>query len=387
MKAFTDLDVEVPQRLEAELLKRIPYVSEGIRNPRLTSGGRRLTFDLLDRFADRAADVCAAVADVARRVTRDLRVLSVRTLARRDALPSAFRDDPHPLLEARGDITPLGTGRYAFGPRLVALMAALDARIGEIAAALAAPAFAFPALIGADVLDRCQYFRNFPTALSFVSHLREDHASIREFAREARWSEGRLEFDATRLSPVDCLLAPSVCFHWYACLSGRTLGSQTITAKGRCFRYESANLTGLERLWDFTMREVIFAGPPEYVSAQRQACLDRSVALLDALGLAYEVTTATDPFFADVYAAQAAYQQGFELKYELLAPLPYCGRSLAVGSLNYHQDFFGRSFGIQTGSAPAHTGCLGFGLERLALAFIAQHGVDEGAWPEWYARR
>ena len=139
MKAFANLDVEVPERLEEELLKRIPYVSEGIRNPKLTCGGRRLTFDLLDPFAHRAAEVSAAIADVARRVTRDLRVVSVRTLTRRDALPSSFRDDPHPLLEARGDIMPLGLGRYALGPRLVALMAALDARIGGIAAALEAP--------------------------------------------------------------------------------------------------------------------------------------------------------------------------------------------------------------------------------------------------------
>ncbi len=383
MHAFADLDVEVPARLEEELLKRIPYISEGIRNARLSSGGRRVTFDLLDAFAPRAAEVSAAIVDVAGRLTRDQRVVSARTVARRDELPSSFRDDPHPILQARGDIVPLGLGRYAFGPRMVGLMAALDARILEIAAALAAPAYAFPALIGADVLDRCQYFRNFPTALSFVSHLREDHASIREFAREARWQDGRLAFDSTRVSPVDCLLAPSVCFHWYACLSGTTLASQTITAAGRCFRYESTNLTGLERLWDFTMREVIFAGPPDYVIAQRQACIDRSVALLDALGLAYEVTTATDPFFADVYAAQAAYQHGFELKFELLTPLPYSGRKLAVGSINYHQDFFGRSFAIQSGSAPAHTGCLGVGLERLALAFIAQHGPDERTWPTW----
>ena len=198
---------------------------------------------------------------------------------------------------------------------------------------------------------------------------------------------GAAGFDAARLSPVDCLLAPSVCFHWYTCLSGSALASQTITAKGRCFRYESTNLTGLERLWDFTMREVIFAGPPEFVSARRQACLERCVALLDGLGLAYEVATATDPFFADVYAAQAAYQQGFELKFELLVPLPLQGRKLAVGSLNYHQDFFGRSFGIHAGGVPAHTGCLGFGLERLALAFIAQHGIDEGVWTVWCAKR
>ena len=53
-----------------------------------------------------------------------------------------------------------------------------------------------------------------------------------------------------------------------------------------------------------------------------------------------------------------------------------------MGSINYHQDFFGRSFAIETVDGPAHTGCIGFGYERLALAFLAQHGVDEKNWPD-----
>src|SRR5258708_24511115 len=112
------------------------------------------------------------------------------------------------------------------------------------------------------------------------------------------------------------------------------------------------------------MREKIFVGPADYVLAQRKILLDLSAKYLDELGLAYEITTATDPFFVDTYAVQAAYQQGFDLKYELLTPLPYSGKKLAVGSINYHQDFFGRSFAIETTEGPAHTGCLGFGYER-----------------------
>jgi hypothetical protein len=55
---------------------------------------------------------------------------------------------------------------------------------------------------------------------------------------------------------------------------------------------------------------------------------------------------------------------------------------LAVGSINYHQDFFGRAFGIETNEGPAHTRCLAFGWERLALAFLARHGLDSKTCPE-----
>src|SRR5207302_9905607 len=113
-------------------------------------------------------------------------------------------------------------------------------------------------------------------------------------------------------------------------------------------------------------------GPTQYVLARRDASIDACVRLLDDLGLAYEITGATDPFFVDTYAAQAAYQQGFDLKFELLLPLPYSGTKLAAGSINDHQDLFGRSFCIEAGGEAAHTACVGFGLERVALGFVAQ---------------
>jgi hypothetical protein len=32
--------------------------------------------------------------------------------------------------------------------------------------------------------------------------------------------------------------------------------------------------------------------------------------------------------------------------------------------------------------SPAHTGCIAFGLERIAFAFLAQYGLDIQLWPE-----
>jgi seryl-tRNA synthetase len=246
-----------------------------------------------------------------------------------------------------------------------------------------AEAHSFPSLIGADVLDRCRYLKNFPASLNLVSHLRENYAVLQEFARSVRCDGRHLIHDRAGMSEVECLLSPSVCFRWYRWLERSTLPDpRAITALGKCFRYESSNLSGLERLWDFSMREIIFVGPEAYVLQNRAVLIELCTEFLDELGLAYEISTATDPFFADSYALQAAYPQGFELKYELLATLPYSGKKLAIGSINYHQDFFGRSFLIEVEGGPAHTGCLTLGYERLALAFLAQHGVDETRWPK-----
>jgi hypothetical protein len=61
---------------------------------------------------------------------------------------------------------------------------------------------------------------------------------------------------------------------------------------------------------------------------------------------------------------------------------PFKNSTLAVGSYNYHQDFFGRNLDITLpDGSPAHTGCVAFGLERIAFAFLAQFGLDPSHWP------
>jgi seryl-tRNA synthetase len=233
-------------------------------------------------------------------------------------------------------------------------------------------------------MQRCHYIQSFPHALTLTAHLREDLEAIMEFARTARIEDGRLACAFQHLAGVKCLLSPTICFHYYAWLQGTTLAMpRSITATGHCFRYESGALSSLERLWDFTMREIIFVGSQDYVLEHRERCVQAAAALLDEWGLSYEIRNATDPFFIDEYSAQSSFQTAFELKFEIRADLPYAaGKTLAVGSFNYHQDFFGRSLAIkQPEGGSAHTGCVGFGMERLALAFLSQYGLDPVRWP------
>jgi len=103
---------------------------------------------------------------------------------------------------------------------------------------------------------------------------------------------------------------------------------------------------------------------------------------LEKIGLAYLVESANDPFFVGEFRKQAAFQNAFQLKYEIRARLPFKDDTLAVGSYNYHQDFFGRNLKISLpDSKAAHTGCVAFGLERLAYAFTAQFGLEPASWP------
>jgi hypothetical protein len=387
LELLSELSTNIPDELVDELLKRLPYVSEGLSNARVLPGANWVAFELRPGFESQADLVASRIAEVAGKLCGNHRAGTVKTLAKRETLPSTFCADPHPLLEQQGELVHFGRGRYGFGPKVIALMDYFEAQADRMASDFHATSRVFPSLIGADVLDRCRYLKNFPASLNLVSHLREDHGALQEFARSSHWDGQELVFDRDSMSRVECLLSPSVGFHWYMWLRDSELPRPcAISALGKCFRYESSNLSGMERLWDFSMREIVFVGPADYVLGARDQQTGLVTGFLDELGLAYEINSASDPFFADSYAVQAAYQQGFDLKFELQVPLPYSGKKLAVGSINYHQDFFGRSFAIGTSSGPAHTGCLAFGWERLALAFLAQHGVDEAHWPDVVAR-
>ena len=388
MDALADLKVTIPLELVDEFLAKLPYVSESLEDFELLSPDRNcVRFHLLPGHEGNAQLIAARFAEVAQKMCQSYRPSAAKVLVSKEGANS-YHQDPHPLLEAEGDLFKYGPGRYGLGPKSLWLLEFFDRRINLLAHQFSAAPHQYPNMIGADTLDRCKYFQSFPHSLSLVLHLREDLEALKQFAKNARWDGSRLSYAPENLSDAQCLLAPAVCFHCYAWLHDSQLdGPRAITAVGRCFRYESSNLTGLERLWDFTMREIIFLGPKDYVLSQRRKAIDEVVVILDEWGLTYDIKSATDPFFIEEYSAQVAFQSGFDLKYEIQALLPYKGKTFAVGSFNHHQDFFGRSFNIKTASGePIHTGCAAFGLERLVLAFFAQHGLDSRNWPEAVTR-
>jgi seryl-tRNA synthetase len=51
-------------------------------------------------------------------------------------------------------------------------------------------------------------------------------------------------------------------------------------------------------------------------------------------------------------------------------------------SFNYHRSHFGDVWGIRDGAGEsAHTSCVAFGMDRLAVALFAVHGLDATRWP------
>jgi hypothetical protein len=381
MSYFVNLNVIVPPELVDEFLSKLHYVSEAVTAFELTEERDGVRFQLLPDTAEQSSIIADRIIETAQKMCQAYRPVEMKVIASRQGSVT-FDKDPHPLLEAQGDLLRFGQGRFGFGPRLLELMEFFDSQLFSRADLFLATPHQFPTLIGADVMERCRYIRSFPNSLSLVSHLREDLGAIQNFARTARWDGDSLVCDSQDLGRIQCMLSPNVCFHCYAWLQDSCQPEpRAFTAIGKCFRYESGNLSGLERLWDFTMREWIFVGPQQYVLKELQKATDEIIKLLNEWELTYAIKSASDPVSIDEYSI-ATFQMAFDLKYEIQAMLPYKGKTLAVGSLNNHRDFFGRSLNINSANGEAaNMACAAFGLERLVLAFLAQHGLDARRWP------
>jgi seryl-tRNA synthetase len=378
-------EARVPPFLTGDLQSRLAYVDESLERASVAPEGDRVVLGFAG--APDSAKVQAVEAKVRRVIEAMVRgAVRPREKVLEDHLdrPVPFAADPMPALTQRGEVVPEAKGVAILGPQMTRLMDFFEGAFVDLARSFGARPYRFPTLISAALLDRVEYFRSFPHSITFAAHLRSDLDVIENFSEAAHIEQEALHVDRASFSPITTVLSPAVCFHYYGALSGTRLDEGVCaTAVGNCFRYESSNLVSLERLWNFTMREIIFVGAKDFVLGSREEARKRVAPLLEAWGLAYRVEGASDPFFVGEFKRQTAFQSAFQLKYEIRALVPHRGGTLAVGSYNYHQDFFGRHLDIRLADdTPASTGCVAFGLERLAYAFLAQHGLEPARWPE-----
>jgi seryl-tRNA synthetase len=380
------LKKKVEPDLAADLEKNGAYVSPEILGVKVDDG-------VTVRFAMKpGTDVKATRAKVDRYL--DAMVTRFRQIPKK-VIHTRKRKDQGELgrgvyaeLTKRGWVREEGRGMVAFRGPALNLLRAIDedckTTIGM--GAFSATEEVYPTLIPAKVLGRCGYFSSFPQSVTMVTHLVEDYDRIEHFRQANAETTDLIVPDFTAFTTPEACISPAVCYHCYLAREGETLTDcNVVTCVGKCFRYESTNITGLDRLWDFTMREVVFVGTSEQVSSRRAKGIDLVMEQLDRYDLEVQVETANDPFFSAAYATKTYYQTRSDLKYEVrlaVEPDERGARSIACGSFNLHEDFFGKTFTITASDGkPAFTGCVAWGLERWILACFTQHGFDPSRWP------
>lgn len=378
--------IAIPPFLAGDVQSKLGYIDEHILLGRVSPTGDQIELTLDTPISEeQAANIEDKVQRMVLSMVQGAFKPKIQVLEDHMDRMVPYSGDPNAELIARGEMSQEDTGIFTLGPLMSRLIDYFESKFLVLAESFDARPYRFPTLIPAKLLGRINYFKAFPHSLSFVTHLREDLDVIDQFAHSATCDEHGLNAPLDSFAPIPALLSPAVCYHLYFSLADKPLpgGQLAATAVGHCYRYESTNLISLERLWNFSLREVIFVGSKDFVLANRDEARVRMQDAFAEFGMAYRVESATDPFFVGEFRKQTAFQSAFQLKFEIRASLPFKDSTLAVGSYNYHQDFFGRNLNISLpdGSA-AHTACVGFGLERMAYAFLAQFGFDRRNWPE-----
>ncbi|MGI8509795.1 MAG: amino acid--[acyl-carrier-protein] ligase [Gemmatimonadaceae bacterium] len=252
-----------------------------------------------------------------------------------------------------------------------------DSYVSDMGIDQKAEVLRFPPVINRKEFEKSDYLKSFPHLTGTVHGFRgteRDHADL--LGQMERGNDWTQHFHST-----DVVLTPAACYPVYPAAAGvLPAGGRLFDVQSYCFRYEPSDDPA--RMQMFRMHEYVRVGSPDQVRAFRDLWLDRAQEMLRAVGLEAEAVVANDPFFGRGGAMLAASQRDQSLKFELLVPITSPEARTAVVSCNYHQDHFGVAFGIATESGePAHTGCVGFGLERITLALFRMHGLELADWP------
>ena len=269
-------------------------------------------------------------------------------------------------------------GVYGRGGVFEDVLLGFDALVTRETAGDGADVVRFPPVMPRDSLETTGYLGSFPNlAGSVFSFSGSEDEALELGARAARhddWSELQ--------TMSDVALIPAACYPvypWIAAAGRLPEGGRLIDICCYCFRNEPSQDPA--RMQSFRQREHVRIDTPETVAAWHRSWIERGGRILASVGLETDAMPANDPFFGRAGRMLKANQREQNLKWERVYPIAM-DQPTAIMSINYHQDHFGRDFGIRTAEGElAHSACFGFGLERIALALFRRHGLDVTAWP------
>lgn len=282
-------------------------------------------------------------------------------------------------LIAAGLFIPSGVrGVFGLGGDFEKVLESFDALATEAGAGQKPEVMRFPPIFNRQHYLQNDHIETMPDLLgsvhSFVGDERKHRQMLEKVeAKDAGWTDF--------LSASEVMMVPAVCYPLYPTAKG-TLGpnGRTVDLRGFVFRHEPSDDPA--RMQVFRMHEYVRIGSPEQALAHRQYWIENASKLLREVGLDVKVEVANDPFFGRGGKVMKVSQREQELKFELTYPICSEEKPTAITSCNYHQDHFGVKYEIfQANGQPAHSACMGFGLERITLALFKTHGLNLSHWP------
>lgn len=303
-----------------------------------------------------------------------------------DSAEPSFREQ----LLASGILFETGEdGLYGFSKTFDDVIQGLNTVITCLGADLDAEVLRFPPIARRRDFEDSGYMKSFPQLAGTVHSFCGDDLGHQRLLRaldtlQADTGEERSTEWMEQQRPTRVVLTPAACYPVYPLLARRgpaPADGYTVDVFSYCFRHEPS--LDPARMQMFRMREYVRVGTADQVTAFRERWLERGLLFASLLQLPAELDIANDPFFGRGGKILASSQREQALKFELLIPIANLEQRTACLSFNYHRDRFGLLWKIAgaSGSSALHSACVGFGMERIALALFRRHGLDVDMWP------
>lgn len=288
--------------------------------------------------------------------------------------PEEFRNQ---LLENRLLYATSVDGLYQRSALFESIVLGLEGMIRDLGRVYSPEERYLPAVMPRADFERTDYLRSFPDLTGSVEVFTGDdtkHAELLRLYESAKdWT--------TELSPSEVTLCSAACHPLYGTISNSDVPSDGIMfhIHGTCFRHEPSLDPARQQI--FRQTEFVLVGTADQARQHRDHWLAQGLRMMRGLGLQVDDEIANDPFFGRAGRILARSQRNDAAKFEITASVTDPRRT-AICSTNYHGAHFGENFDIrQSDGSPAHTACIGFGLERIVLALLSQHGLDVKGWP------
>jgi hypothetical protein len=240
-----------------------------------------------------------------------------------------------------------------------------------------------PVLWPVDLFKKIDYFHDFPQHIMMVNSLKKNFKNYELFSKKYtnKRKYKNIKIDK-RFRNSSLGLQPAVCDNcYYALRNVKNFNNTVYTTYNKVFRDENSKVDNLDRLTSFSVRDIMFVGDKNFVCKIRDKLIKSIIKFLKISKLDCTIEVANDPFFIS-NIDKKIFQDALDLKYEILAEIPFLKKKIAIGSINFHLNTFGKAFKIYKNNKFVYSGCIGIGFERLLLAFYSQYGMNTNFWPK-----
>ncbi len=260
------------------------------------------------------------------------------------------------------DFTGICESYICYDEKNTRLMNQVDSYFKDQAVRLGAEEYHIPAMIDQSVLARCGYFSSFPQHLTVAGHAKPE--TYEEVANKNQLSKDTVEVS-------DQYFTPAACLHFYPMFENQDIEQKVLTTRARVYRYEDKRFNGSTRLWDFTVREIVFMGSADFVKENLVKVKEITLEYTKAIGLPAEICPASDNFYPiKRNLLKKKLQAANSLKDELVIKIG--DNEVAAASFNFHDTHFSKPFHFDKEGGIV-SGCVGFGLERWIAALNYYH--------------